>query len=110
MNILNVCQQNVLFYVINILCFMFKCRENLLPNVLQNLYCMKPKNKYNLRINNNLIAPFCHKSKDQFFVSYRGPYLWNKIVLPNFDFSTQLTFASFKQKLKKIVFLIENIY
>jgi hypothetical protein len=105
MNILNVYQLNVF----NILCFMFKCRENLSPTVFKNVYNLKQKNKYNLRTNNTLVAPFCQQKKDQFFVSYRGPYLWNKIVSPNFDFSIKMTYALFKQKLKKIILLLENI-
>ena len=89
---------------------MFKCKNYLSPNVFINLCSIKPINKYTLRNDKNLKEPFCQTKFEQFFISYRGPSLWNKIVLPNFDFSLKWTFSSFKRKLKKIIFSIENIY
>jgi hypothetical protein len=106
MKALNVYELNVY----NILCFMFKCKNYLSPNVFINLCSMKPINKYTLRNDKNLKEPFCQTKFEQFSISYRGPSLWNKIVLPNFDFSLKWTFSSFKRKLKEIIFSIENIY
>ena len=83
MKALNIYELNIF----NILCFMFKCKENLSPSVFINLYNLKPKSKYELRDSKNIQEPFCKTKIDQFCISYRGPFLWNKIVLPNFDFS-----------------------
>ncbi|MBY0581213.1 MAG: endonuclease/exonuclease/phosphatase family protein, partial [Rickettsiales bacterium] len=79
MNALNIYQLNVF----NVLCFMFKCKELMSPDVFTNLYKIKPLNKYNLRCNNILEKPIFKNKHDQFCISYRGPSLWNTIALPN---------------------------
>ena len=45
MKALNVYELNVF----NILCFMYKCKYNLSPNVFKDIYKLKPNNKYILR-------------------------------------------------------------
>ena len=59
--------------------------NNPLLNVFQEIYTLKVKNKYSLRHNNYLKEPFCPTKFNQYCMAYRVPYLWNKIVQPNFD-------------------------
>ena len=105
MNALNVYELNVF----NILCFMYKCKYDLSPTVFHEIYKQKPKNKYQLRRNEPLYEPLCRTNFDKFCITYRGPSLWNKIVLNNFDFSDNPSFSSFKFELKKIIFSLRNV-
>jgi hypothetical protein len=105
MNILNIYQLNVY----NILCFMYKCKTNDSPPSFHNLYSIKEKNKYNLRNDNFIRLQFSHTNFGKSCVSFRGAFLWNKIVLKHFDFSHEWTYTSYKRKLKKIILSIDNI-
>jgi len=105
MKALNVYELNVF----NILCFMYKCRYNLSPYVFRDIYKLKPINKYTLRRNQSLLEPKCRTNFDQFSITYRGPYLWNKIVLGNFQFSDEPSLPFFRSSLKKLIFSLENI-
>lgn len=95
--------------VFNILCFMYKCKYNLCPPIFKELYKQKPRNKYQLRRNDPVYEPLCRPNLDKFCIAFRGPSLWNKIVLDNFDFSDNPSFLSFKVELKEIIFSLENI-
>ena len=74
MKALNIFKLNIF----NILCFMYKCKQNQ--------------------------EPLCRTNFSQYCISYRGPYLWNKIVI-----SKKLTFGdsdslqSFKYELKRFL-------
>jgi hypothetical protein len=104
MRILNVYELNVF----NVLRFIYMWKNDLCPLVFKDLFILKPINKYNLRNNNFVNEPFCKTRFNQFCISYRAPYLWNRIVLPHFDLST--TFPVFKNKLKNFILSIENIF
>ena len=48
--------------IFNILCLMFKCKNKAYPKAFENLFTLKPKNKYQLNRRCALLEPFC-KSK-----------------------------------------------
>ena len=82
MKALNVFKLNIF----NILCFMYKCKQNLNPPIFRNIFTHRIKTKYALR--NSIQEPLCRTNFSQYCISYRGPYLWNKIViLKNLTFS-----------------------
>lgn len=101
---LNVYELNVY----NILCFMFRCKSEQPLFIFKDLFTHKAINKYTLRNNNLIIEPFCQTKFNQFCINYRAPYLWNKIVVPNFDLS--ISFSVFKTKLKNFILSTDNIY
>lgn len=106
LNTLNIYQLNIY----NVLRFMYKCKNNLCPSIFNDIYVMKPKNKYTMRNNKSLYEPPCRTNFNKFCISYRGPYLWNKIIIPFFS-SVDLngyTYSLFSSQLKRLLFLIEN--
>ena len=105
MKALSVYQLNIY----NNLCFMYRCKHNSCPSIFYGIFTIKPPNKYSLRDNRSLYEPFCRTNLNQFCITYRGPHLWNKIVLPNFHSVDDTSYSSFRYKLKEIIFLLENI-
>ena len=55
MKALNVFQLNIF----NILCFMYKCKQNLNPPVFRNIFTHRTKTKYALRNENSIQKPLC---------------------------------------------------
>ena len=106
MNILNIYEVNIF----NVLCFMFKCKINLCPVSFSDLYSCKEKNKYILRNNNFIRQPKCKTNIGKSCIPFRGAFLWNKIVLKNFDFTHEWSYPVFKKKLKEIIFKIDDIF
>ena len=88
---------------------MYKCKDKLCPSIFNDIYMTKPKNKYSMRDNKSLYEPLCRTNLSQFCISYRGPHLWNKIVLPLFSSLNEYTYSTFTSKLKKNIFQIVNI-
>ena len=84
MKALNVFKLNIF----NILCFMYKCKQNLNPPVFRNIFTHRTKTKYALRNEYSIQKPLCRTNFSQHCISYRRPYLWNKIVI-----SKNLTFG-----------------
>ena len=103
MTALNIYEHNIF----NILC-LNKCKYNLCPPIFKNLYNLRPENKYTLRDNGCLFEPLCRTDFDKFSVDYRGPFLWNKIVRGKFYFPELPSFLSFRYRLKKQIFSLEN--
>ena len=79
MKALNVFKLNIF----NILCFMYKCKQNLNPPVFFNIFTHRTKTKYVLRNENSIQEPLCPTNFSQYCISYPGPNLWNKIVIPS---------------------------
>ena len=71
MKALNVFQLNIF----NILCFMYKCKQNLNPPVFRNFFTNRTKTKDALRNENSIQEPLCQTNFSQYCISYRGPYL-----------------------------------
>ena len=74
--------------IFNILCLMYKCKQNLNP-VFHNIFTHKTKTNYPLRNQNSIQEPLCRTNFSQYCISYRGPNIWNKIVI-----SKKLTFSN----------------
>ena len=80
---------------------MFKCKLNISPKVFRTLFTVKPPNKYTLR-SQFLIEPLVKNKVEEFSISFRGPHLWNKIIIPmpnflNFEIAS---LSLFKKNLK----------
>jgi hypothetical protein len=105
MKILNIYQLNIF----NILCFMYKCKTNSSPVSFHNLYTLKHRNKYNLRNDHLVRQPFFQSNFGKSSISFRGAFLWNKIVLKHFNFSLQWSYYSFRNKLKEIILSLDDI-
>ena len=104
MKALNVFQLNIC----NILCFRCKCKQNLNPAVFHNIFTHRTKTKYALRNENSIQEPLCRTNFSQYCISYRGPYLWNKIVISkNLTFGDSDSLQAFKCELKRFLLSVE---
>ena len=100
----NVFQLNIF----NILCFMYKCKQNLNPPVFRNIFTHRTKTKYPLRHENSIQETLCRTTFSLYCISYRGPYLWNKIVISkNLTFSDSDSLEAFKRELKRFLLSIQ---
>ena len=78
---------------------MFKCKNKDCPKAFENLFTLKPKSKYQLKRSRSLLEPFCKIKFSQLSITYRGPRLWNTIVLSqNTDLEQSTTLKVFKEK------------
>ena len=104
MKALNVFKLNIF----NILCFMYKCKQNLNSPVFCNIFTHRTKTKYALRNEYSIQEPQCRTNVCQYCISYRGPYLWNKIVISkNLIFSDSDSLQAFKCEPKRFLLSIE---
>ena len=69
--------------IINMLCLVFKYKNNSCPK--------EPKSKYQLKRNCALPEHFCKSKFRQLCINYRDPHLWNTIVLGQNTDSEQST-------------------
>ena len=100
MKALNVFKLNIF----NILCSMYKCKQNLNPAVFRNIFTHRAKTKYALRNEYSIQEPLCRTNFSMYCISYRGPYLWNKIVISkNLTFSDSYSLQAIKCKLKRFL-------
>ena len=100
----NVFQLNIF----NVLCFMYKCKQNLNPPVFRNSFTHRTKTKYVLRNENSIQEPLCRTNFSQYCISYRGPYLWKKIVISKkLTFSDSDSLQAFKRELQRFLLSIE---
>ena len=103
MKALNVFKLNIF----NILCFMYKCKQNLNHPVLRNIFLHRTKPKYALRNENSIQEPLCRTSFSHYCISYRGLNLWNKIVMSKeITFSDSDSLQAFKRELKQFLLLV----
>ena len=73
-------------------------------SIFKDLFCEKPISNYSLRNKKCIYEPFFRTKFNQFCIAYRAPYLWNNIVLPNFDI-----LYTFKHKLKSLILSIDDV-
>ena len=99
MKILDIYETNIS----NILLFLFKCKLKTSPPIFHILYNEKPPNKYNMRSKGVLIEPLCKTKQASFRISFRAPYIWNKLVVPKFDSVRTESFSKFKIDIIKLV-------
>ena len=107
MKVLNIYEINVS----QILCFMFKCKMKLSPPIFHNIFKLKQPNKYVMRSTGagTVLEPKCETRSDQFNVTFRSPYLWNKLIVSNSDFTQTELVSSFRKNVKRLLPTIENI-
>ena len=96
--------------VFSILCLIFKCKNKACPKAFENLFSLKPKNKYQLKRNWVLLKHFRKSKFSQVCINYRGPHLWNTIVLrQNTDLEQSITLKLFKERLKAYLFTLNDV-
>ena len=96
--------------IFNILCLMFKCKNKACPKAFENLFTLKPKNKYQLKRSCTLLERFCKSKFRKLCINYRGPHLWNTIVLSqNTDLEQSITLKLFKERLKAYLFTLDDV-
>ena len=83
--------------IFNILCFMYKCKQKQNKNQI-----CTPKWKFYSR------SSMPKEFFSQHCISYRGSYLWNKIVISkNLTFSDSDSRQAFKGELKRFLLSVE---
>ena len=81
-----------------------------LPQSFRKFIYLKLKNKYQLKRSCTLLEPFCKSKFSQLCINYRGPHLWNTIVLSqNTDLEQSITLKLFKEKLKAYLFTLDEV-
>ena len=79
---------------------MFKCKNKACTKTVENLFTLKPKNKYLLKRSCTLLESFCKSKFSQLSINQRGPHLCNTIVLSqNTDLEQSITLKLFKERL-----------
>ena len=93
------------------LTFMFKCKNKEAPQIFEkkHLYNIKTYNSYNIRSHGKLVKPFCKKKLTECSISFRGPKLWNELVISQIPNIHSISLSVFKKKIKNIISLLENI-
>ena len=84
---------------------MYKCKQaNLNPPVFGNIFTHRTKTKYAPRNGNSIQEPLCQTNFSQYCISYRGLYLWNKIVISkNLTLHDSDSLQEFKHELKGVL-------
>ena len=94
--------------IFNILCFMYKCKQNLNPPVFCNIFSHRTKTKYELRNENFIKKTLCRTNFSKYYISYRGSNLWNKIIISKkIIFSDSDSLQVFKHELKRFLLSVE---
>ena len=94
--------------IFNILCVMYKCKQNINSPVFRNIFTHRTKTKCVLQNEDSIQEPLCRTTFSQYCISYCGPYLWNKIViLKNFTFNDSDSVQAFKCELKRFLLSVE---
>ena len=89
---------------------MFKYQSKAYPKAFENVFTLKPKNKYQLKRSSTLLKPFCKSKFSQVCINYRGPHLWNTIVLSQYtDLKQSTTLKIFKEKLKTYLSTLDDV-
>ena len=83
-------------------------KQNLNPPVFRNIFTHRTKTKYALRNEYSIQEPLCRTNFSQYCISYRGPYLWNKVVISQIIiFSDSESLQAFKCELKRFLLSVE---
>ena len=89
---------------------MFKCKNKACPKTFENLFTLKPKNKYQLKRSCTLLDLFCKSKFNQLYIDYRGPHVWNTVALSqNTDLEQSITLKNFKERIKDYLFTLDDI-
>ena len=96
--------QKLTVYEINlfqILSLIFKCKYITVPLAFHNLYTVKPLRKHSFRTDNLPSILLKRTTFRQFFISFRDPYLWNKIPTKKSFICNLESYPLFKKRLKE---------
>jgi hypothetical protein len=98
--------------VFNVLSFVYKAKHKLCPPIFNDIYTLKPINKYTLRNEGLLFEPTIHTDLSKFCINYRAPHLWNMIIPGKINLPKTPSLSSFKKVLKESLIQIDivNIY
>ena len=83
--------------VFQILSFMYKCKNSVVPQCFTRLYNIKTYSNYRTRSYGKLVEPFCKVKLTEYSISFRGPKLWNELIaskLPNIHTISLTAFIS----------------
>ena len=87
---------------------MYKCKQKLNPPAFRNIFTHRTKTKYVLRNENPIQEALCQTNFSQYWVSYRGPNLWNKTFISNkLTFTDSDSLQAFKRELKRFLLSVE---
>ena len=98
---INVCQ---------ILSFMFKCKNKLVPQIFHKLYNIKSYGNHNIRSFTKLVEPFCRNKFTEFSISFRGPKLWNAIAILKLPDVHTISHTVFKKKVKSFLSSLDDVF
>ena len=84
------------------------CKSKVCPKAFENLFTLKPKNKYQLKRSCTFLEPFCKSKFSQLCINYRGPHLWNTVV-QNTDLEQSTILKVFEEKLKAYLFTLDDV-
>ena len=88
---------------------MYKCKKKISPKFFHNMYSIK-QTKYPLRQKNQVIEPAGKITNSvKFSISYRCPYVWNKIMANEEKLKNDTSLNSFKSYIKKLILSNQNI-
>ena len=102
-NTMNIFQLNIY----NTSKFIFKTQRNLVPSIFHDAFTEK-LTKYSLKSSGSYLKPFKKSKLSQFSISYRGPHVWNKIILKDSRLKNVPNVNIFSSRLKKYITSSEN--
>ena len=104
LNALNVYQINIYQNIL----FMLKYNLGLVPSHFLDNFFQINSNRYTTRATGNFTLPKKTTKFSRFSISYRGPYLYNKIISENIELKALNNSATLKKKLKHLILNIKN--
>ena len=82
---------------------MFKCKNKTAPIIFHSIFQEK-RTKYPLRRKNQVIEQNGRITNNaKFSISYRCPFIWNRFLATEETLPQEISFNSFKQKIRKII-------
>ena len=92
-----------------VLCLMFNWKSQNVQQSLQNLFVYKQPSKYESLNRRQVFVPLIKNRFEQFRISHHGPFIWNKIIVPDNSLNSIETFSLFKLKVKSQLLNFENL-
>ena len=106
-DVLNIYEINIY----NILCIMFKCKNNGCPKAFENWVTFKPKNKYQLKGSCVLLESFCQNISSQLCMNFCGSRIWSTIVSGQITTSNNpQNYVFLKKSLRLILSLLTMLH
>ena len=110
MEILNVFGLNLL----QVLCLVYKCLTGRAPRALKSIFTFTEANKYKMRSFSKTKAktmkePFSRRNYELFTFRFRGPRLWNELILTSDILVKCTNFNKFKNGVKKMLLNSDNL-